>query len=134
MLDLPFATHRNLVEPLTDDSHIKIILIRRFLSFVEKIKKSGKPPLVMLLSEAAADVRSTSGSNLQNIMILAGKTSIAALSVLDADKVEYHRLKDNEAWKVKLVTELVKAKANSKEIPGFNEDELSYILDYVCTQ
>ena len=134
MLDLPFATHRNLIEPVTGDSHIKIILIRRFLSFVEKIKKSGKPPLVMLLSEAAADVRSTTGSNLRNIMILAGKTSIAALSVLDADKVEYHRLKDNEAWKVKLVTELVEAKANSKEIPGFNEDELSSILDYVCTQ
>ena len=134
MLDLPISTHRNLIEPLTGESHIKIILIRRFLSFIKKIKLSGEPPLVMLLTEAAADVRSTTGSNLRNIIVLAGKTFIAALNILDADKVEYQRLEDKEAWKIKLAIELVEAKANSKDIPGFNKEELDTILEYVCTQ
>ena len=88
----------------------------------------------MLLTEAAADGRSTTGSNLRNIMVLAGKTSIAALNILDADKVEYHRIEDKEAWKIKLAIELVKAKANTKDIPGFNKEELDTILEYVCTQ
>ena len=96
------------------ERHIKIILIRRFLSFVEKMKNSGKPPLVMLLSEAASDVRSTTGSNLRNIMLLAGKTSIDAVSVSDADRIEYFKLKDEEAWKVQLATEIIEAKANIK--------------------
>ena len=134
MLDLPIATHRNLVEPLTGERHIKIILIRRFLSFVEKIRNSGKPPLVMLLSEAASDVRSTTGSNLRNIMVLAGKTSIDAVDVPDAEKIEYFKLDDEEAWEVQLATELIEAKANNKEIPGFNNIELDIILDFVCTQ
>ena len=67
-------------------------------------------------------------------MVLAGKTFIAALNILDADKVEYQRLEDKEAWKIKLAIELVEAKANSKDIPGFNKEELDTILEYVCTQ
>ena len=134
MLDLPIATHRNLIEPLTSETHIKIVLIRRFLSFVEKIRNSGKPALEMLLSEAASDVRSTTGSNLRNIMLLAGKTSIDAVSVPDADKIEYFKLEDEDTWKVTLATELIEAKANSKEIPGFNDIELDTILNYICTQ
>ena len=134
MLDLPIATHRNLIEPLTSERHIKIVLIRRFLSFVEKIRNSGKPALEMILSEAASDVRSTTGSNLRNIMLLAGKTSIDAVSVPDADKIEYFKLEDEDTWKVTLATELIEAKANSKEIPGFNDKELDTILDFVCTQ
>ena len=63
MLDLPYATHRSLIQPLTDDVHVKLVLIRRFLSFMDKIKNSGKVPLTMLMSEAMKDVRSTTGSN-----------------------------------------------------------------------
>ena len=33
MLDLPFATHRSLIEPLTGTRHIKLVLIKRFLGF-----------------------------------------------------------------------------------------------------
>ena len=31
MFDLPYATHRSLIEPLTASSHVKLILIKRFL-------------------------------------------------------------------------------------------------------
>ena len=79
-------------------------------------------------------MRSNTGSNLRNILVLAGKTSIAALNILNADKIEYNRLEDKEAWNIKLAIELVEAKANSKDIPGFNKVELDTILDYVCTQ
>ena len=88
----------------------------------------------MLLSEAASDVRSTTGSNLRNIMVLVGKTSIDAVDVPDAEKIEYFKLDDEEAWEVQLATELIEAKANNKEIPGFNNIELDTILDFVCTQ
>ena len=66
-------------------------------------------------------------------MLLAGKTSIDAVSVFDADRIEYFKLNDEEAWKVQLATEIIGAKANIKEIPGYDNEELETILDYVCT-
>ena len=38
MCNLPRETHRFFIEPLTDTIHLKSILIKRFLSFIEHIK------------------------------------------------------------------------------------------------
>ena len=40
MLDLPFATHRSLIEPLTGKKHI--VLAKRFLLMIEKVRVSKK--------------------------------------------------------------------------------------------
>ena len=46
------------------------------------------------------------------------------MSVFDADRIEYFKLKDEEAWKVQLATEIIGAKVNIKEISGFDNEEL----------
>ena len=51
------------------------------------------------------------------------------MSVFDADRIEYFKLKDEEAWKLQLATEIIGAKANIKEIPGFNNEDFETILD-----
>ena len=70
MLDLPYATHRSLFEPLTDVKHVKIILIQRFLWFMDKIDTSDKNALKMLKEAAMHDVRSVTGRKFRNIMLL----------------------------------------------------------------
>ena len=70
MLDLPYATHRSLIQPLTDTAHVKLVLIKRFLGFIQKIRNSQKKALNMLMLEAMKDVRSGTGSNMMNIMFL----------------------------------------------------------------
>ena len=50
MLDLPFGTQRNLIEPITSAEHMKIILTRKFLSFIDRIKNSMMAPLIMLMT------------------------------------------------------------------------------------
>jgi hypothetical protein len=70
MLDLPYATHRCLIEPLTDLKHVKLTLIQRFLGFMEKIDASDKTALKMLKHEAMKDVRSVTGRNYRNIILL----------------------------------------------------------------
>ena len=57
MLDLPYATHRSLIKPLTGEKHVKKILLSRFLGFMEKIEKSGKKALIMLKDTSMKDVR-----------------------------------------------------------------------------
>ena len=48
MIDLPFGTHRNLIQPLTGSVHIKLIPIRRFLCIMDKVENCKKDALKML--------------------------------------------------------------------------------------
>ena len=134
MLDLPFATHRYLIQPLTEQEHVKILLVRRFLSFIEKIKKSAKPPLLMLLSDAMYDARSITGSNIRNIMLLVGKTSINGVCPADSNSIQYFEVKPEDIWRIPLAKELVEINSNNLEVPGFDEEELRRILNYICTE
>ena len=63
MLDLPNATHRYLIEPLTGERHIKMVLLSRYLGFMEKIASSGKKAVKMLMETSKKDVRTITGQN-----------------------------------------------------------------------
>ena len=133
MLDLPHATHRALIEPLTGQVHVKLILIRKFLSFMEKIKNSGKLALKILQQEAIKDVRSVTGSNYRNIMILAGEKRVEDINVHDSDKLTYFKLGENDVWKVKAIKEIIDTRSDIIEVPGFEPKELEEILCHLCT-
>ena len=76
----------------TQSEHIKKTFIRCFLSFTEKIKSSKKVALKNVFNIVKHDCQSVTGSNLRNIMLLVGKTSVDDLSVEDASRVEYHEI------------------------------------------
>ena len=133
LMDLPYGTHRALIEPLTGEKHLKKILLSRFLGFMEKIKKSGKKGVRMLMETAMKDVRSVTGSNYRNLMLLLGKTSVDEVFKEDVEKIEYFKLAVNEAWKVETIKEIIQVKQGLYQVPGFANDELETILDYLCT-
>ena len=72
--DLPCATQRYLIEPLTGLPHVRKILVKRFLSLINMIRMSSTYALVQLLETILRDVRCTTGSNLRTIMLMVGKT------------------------------------------------------------
>ena len=76
MFDLPVETHRYIIEPLSQTRHLKTVIIERFLSFIEQIETSMKNVPKQLLSFIQKDVRSTTGSNLRNILHLTKLTDI----------------------------------------------------------
>ena len=69
MMKLPLATHRFLLEPLSGQKPVIVILMDRFLSFMDKIEKSKKVAIKMLKKEAMRDVRSTTGANMRGIIL-----------------------------------------------------------------
>ena len=71
--DLPFATHRYLVKHVVQCDHVKETLVKRFLSFIVQVKKSSKIMPQHILNTIQHDVRSTTGSNLRNILLLSPK-------------------------------------------------------------
>ena len=67
MMNLPRETHRRLIEPLSGIRHIKFTLLKRFLSFLQQIRKSTKNAAKFLFDSTYQDTRSITRSNLRNI-------------------------------------------------------------------
>ena len=133
MLGLPYDTHWCLIEPLTDMRHVKKVLITRFLSFMENIDKNKKEALKMLMNTAMEDVRSVTGKNYREIMLLTGKTSVKDVTKMDADKIEYFTMEKKDWWKVDFIKEIIDVKSKIANIDNFNTEELETVLAYLCT-
>ena len=70
MLGVPRETHRFLLEPLTKTTHIRTLLARRFLGFIDQIKKSHKVAARNLLEVIKHDTQSVTGNNLRKSCFL----------------------------------------------------------------
>ena len=108
MFDVPFDTHRNLIEPLSRTTHVKIVLQKRFLSFIEQIKKSKKMLPKLMYNLIKDDIRSTTGSNLRGILLQTMKVNVGQLNIFDIQQLKYHPINDDQKWKSNVVTEILK--------------------------
>ena len=132
MFDLPYATHRHLIEPITGHRHVRLTLVSRFLGFIEQIRRSQKIIPKMLLSQIQCDVRSTTGRNLRKILLQTDKLSVSDLKKDDISMLKYHPTSTEEKWKENLVNELIRVRDNTIEVEGFDYEELTDILEHIC--
>ena len=133
MYDLPLQTHKYLIEPISETRHLKFVLIDRFLGFLQQIEKSRKHIPKQLLSFIKHDVRSTTGSNLRNILMLTDKHNIEDVTKDDLQKLEYAPIDENDKWKVNIIKEITDIKFNKLIVEDFTTEELDDILEYLCT-
>ena len=89
MYDLPYQTHRYLVEPVSGQLHIKKLLIKRFLSFLKQIRKSKKILPNQLLNVIQLDTRLVTGNNIRKILLLTKKTKVDEITDEDIATIEY---------------------------------------------
>ena len=89
MYDLPIQTHRNLIEPVSQAKHLKFVLLERFFGFLNQVQKSKKQVPKQLINLIANDVRSTTGSNLRNLLLLTSKDTIKGITIEDVKKLKY---------------------------------------------
>ena len=133
MFDLPFNTHRFFVQPVSNKIHLKHILLKRFLGFLSQIQKSSKELPGRLLRLIKHDTRSTTGSNLRNILLLTGKYRIEDIKLEDVDNLTYAPVAAEDLWKIGMVRELIDVKAGKYTIENILEEELEEILQFLCT-
>ena len=86
-----------------------------------------------LLKVVKNDARSTTGSNLRNILLLTDKLRVDEVTTKDVDKLVYAEAKPEDRWKFGLVQEVIDVKAGQKKIENFPDDELQEILENICT-
>lgn len=132
MFDLPWGTHRYLLEPLTGQPHISRILIQRYLSFIVRIENSKKGALRTLLNIVKKDSRTVTGSNLRFIMLLANKNTIEEVTKTKV-VVKYQEVSEENNWKPNFVKEIVDIRHKKLTVEEFEKDELDEILEYLCT-
>ena len=132
MYDLPYQTHRYLVEPVSGQLHLKKLLIKRFLSFLKQIRKSSKILPAQLLNTIQFDTRSVTGGNIRRILLLTQKTKVEDITCEDIENIEYAEISDENMWRVNIIREITNKKFNQLEINGFSEEECEEILQYAC--
>ena len=133
MYDLPYQTHRYLVEPVSGQLHLKKVLIKRFLSFINQIKRLDKSIPKQLLHCIKLDTRSVTGSNLRRILLLTKKTKVEDITEKDIENIESDEISDDNMWRVDIIREITDLKFGQVMIDGFSIEECDEILQYACT-
>ena len=100
---------------------------------MEGISKSRKEAIKVLMNTAKEDVRSVTGRNFREIMLLVGKTSVNDVIKKDVEKVEYFKMDKKDEWKVKMIKEIIDVKSKKANVDNFQGEELETILTYLCT-
>ena len=109
-MELPLRTHRYLLEPVVREVHLKLLLAKLFLGFIEQIEKSPKSFMIQLLNKVKYDVRSTTGKNLRMLMLLTERSSVDEICREDYKKIDYHKINDSEQWRVSIIEEIIDIK------------------------
>ena len=130
---LPRETHKSLIEPVSNSLHLKKLLMMRFISFLNQIESSKKQVPKELLKMIKYDTRSVTGKNVRRITLLAGRELFSEVRKDDIIKVPYFGIEEKEKWRIDIINEIIEIRNNDIEVPGFNTDELSEILNYACT-
>ena len=132
MLNLPLQTHRYLIEPLSQQPHMRFILYKRFIAFRHKILNGSKDILKHVLNICENNCGSVTGSNLRKLMLLCDKNSISNLNSSDIDFLCYQPVPDIELWRLDLIEELLETRHGNSNIEGFTPKEISEMIDYLC--
>ena len=132
MCDLSIRTHRYFIQPLAGQ-HLRITLMKRFLRFIQQIENSPKLLPNQLLRTIRNDCRSTTGSNLRNILLLTKKHDSTMLVPSDVLEIDYLPVPEEDKWKISLVKELIDVKWGEASIGVFSTNEIDDMLDHICT-
>ena len=104
------AVYRYLVEPISEQIHLKKILIKRFVSFIRQLQKSSKILPKQFLNLVRHDTRSITGSNIRKILLLTNKSSVEEITNDDIEHIEYAAISDENRWRIDLIREITDTK------------------------
>ena len=104
MWDVPRETHRNLIEPLSETTHIKNILLTRFVSFTKTLLTHGKESVRFLANKSMFNTETSSGKTLRRLKIET-KGDVLSLSqaILKEKLPPFKELEPEDYWKPDLI-------------------------------
>ena len=133
VFNLPRATHRYFIEPISENHHLKTMLCSRFVSFFHSLPKSNKIAIRLLSNAFQNNLMTTLDKNIYNIAQDCNCYSSELTKLFVKSNLTYAEVSDEIFfWKFSFLKELLSVRSNEIEIPGFERDELSQIINHLC--
>ena len=133
VFNLPWTTHRYWIETVSACPHPKTFLSSRFVKFAKSLSTSMKSSVRYLSSLCKEDYRTRLGRTLGKIAAECGVSS----SVLSPSTVKrnlfYFPVPDDQQWRAPLLTELLDVRSKHLFIENLISDQISLIIDNICT-
>ena len=133
---LPYETHRYFYEHLTECRHLKVLLSKRFLTFVNSIVSGSKQSCKLLLRLNARNCDSPTGKNIRNIELesnlhVALDSTKGMISQI-CKNLHFEESPKNFDWKISLMKELSLLKSGHLVVENFEENDLTSMLKFIC--
>ena len=127
--DIPRNTHKYLIEPISKNCHLKINLLKRFITFFKSLANCDKPHIKYLHNIQQNDFRSVFGRNCNNICAEAGVDSVFEASIFD---ISYAKVPQEEEYRIYLICELLEMRAGRLD-EELTKDDISSMLNILCS-
>ena len=129
--DIPFTSHRYLIEPLSGSPHPKTMLSSRFMKFKDSLCSSSKMEVSLLANLASNDNRTVMGKTLAKLKRELG-CQVLTTGVVKKN-MEYFPIPDEERWRIGFMEELLDVKSNDREIENFSNIDVQNMIAALCT-
>ena len=131
--NLPFATHRYLIQYLIDHPHIKIQFCSRFIKFVSNNDACKKPIIRLISALNKSDNRTVYCSNIWNISKECSVDQDMITSSIVKSNMQYFKIPSGEEWRPDLLLNIIFTKLGLFSVDNFDVEELDDILEFLCT-
>ena len=132
MLGIDRKAHRYLIEPLSEQRHIKTSLKKRFLKFTKAMSMSKKTTANYVYEFMKFDCRSITGSNHRQIMLECKKMHVDLVLIKDVEKLVFQQIQPLDTWRLEFLKELLDMRDRGNTIK-WKKKEVQEVIDYVCT-
>jgi hypothetical protein len=127
--NLPFATHRYILQDIVNIPHIRVSLRKRFVKFYFQLENCPKLEVRNLFSIQKNDVRSTFGRNCSKICAELNVPSVEDINIQNIFMPI--RTPVCETWRVPFLKELLDLRTNFSQT-DLTAAELKNFIDYIC--
>ena len=127
IFELPYATHRYLLNDLVGYDHPKKLIIKRFIKFHNVVMNSSSPHIKILQAYQSKDMRSTYGKNIRQILNDSGASCI---SEVDISKIIVNPVPEGNEWRIHLLKYLLNSRDNHN--PILSPEVILRTINYIC--
>ena len=131
---LPYQTHTNFVEELTNCSHLQAMLHSRYVGFSKSLSQSKKPHIQLLFSLVSYDLTSLTGNNLKFLRSKYDLKSVEemfeARQKISTEK--FNKMPEVDLWKIVTLEDLVNFRENPDETE-LSLEEIEELIIFVTT-
>ena len=140
LFDLPRDTHSWLVEEISGGMHAKQMVMSRYINFTNQLANNKRPCVRSLFKLVCNDVRTVTGSNIRQILLMTGiRITPGITSKYKLKTFRVYSVPNNQHWRIGMLHSLIELRENKWHITfddeqqNIDKSQISLMIEDVCT-